>query len=139
MCVPAFASSRIGSRSGDVRYDEFSGYSSTMLPGKQSTYTPAFLCGLLGVLWYLLSVMLMLSLSCVLVTYPTHLLPQSKTYYRHSPPITLCLMFVALRVVGMLRAVVYLDLISGYVGRLIHDSSMDNVGEVNNDICCNKN
>ena len=69
------------------------------------------------------------------VSYP--LVPQSKPYYRHSPPITLCLMFVALRVVGMLRAVVYLDLISGYVGRLIHDSSMDNVGEVNNDNCCN--
>ena len=137
MFVPAFASSRIGSRSGDVRYDEFSGCSSTILPGKQSTYTTAFLCGLLGVLWYLFSVMLMLSLSCVLVTYPIHLLPQSKTYYRHSPPITLCLMFVALRVVGMLRAGVYLDLISGYVGRLIHDSSMDNVGEVNNDNCCN--
>ena len=33
----------------------------------------------------------------------------------------------------MLRAVVYLDPISGYVGRLIYDSSMDNVGEVNND------
>ena len=64
---------------GDVRYDEFSGCSSTTIPGKQSTYTPAFLCGLLGVLWYLFSVMLMLSLSCVLVTYPTHLLPQSKT------------------------------------------------------------
>ena len=37
----------------------------------------------------------------------------------------------------MLRAVVYLDLISGYVGRLIHVSSMDNVGEVNNDNGCN--
>ena len=33
----------------------------------------------------------------------------------------------------MLMAVVYLDLISGYVGRLIHVSSMDNVGEVNHD------
>ena len=33
----------------------------------------------------------------------------------------------------MLRAVVYLDLISGNVGRLIYDSSMDNVGKVNND------
>ena len=81
--------------------------------------------------------MLMLSLSCVLVTYPTHLLPQSKPYYRHFPPITICLMVVALRVVGMLRVVVYLDLISGYVG-LIHVSSMDNVGEVNNDNCRNK-
>ena len=102
-------------------------------------YSCLFLCGLLGVLWYLFSVMLMLFLSCVLVTYPIHLLPQSKMYYRHSPPITLCLMFVALRVVGMLRAVVYLDLVSGYVGRLIHDSSMVNVGKVNNDDCHNKN
>ena len=63
---------------------QFSGCFSTILPGKQSTYTSAFLCGLLGVLWYLFSVMLMLSLSYVLV----------KPYYRHSLPITLCLMFV---------------------------------------------
>ena len=79
LLVSAFASSRIGSRSGDVRYDEFSGCSSTILSGKQSTYTPAFLCGLIRVLWYLFSVMLMLSLSYILVTYPIHLSPQSKT------------------------------------------------------------
>ena len=38
----------------------------------------------------------------------------------------------------MLRAVVYLDLISGYVGRLIHVTSMDNVGEVNHDVVATK-
>ena len=33
----------------------------------------------------------------------------------------------------MLRAVVHLDLISGYVGRLIHVLSMDNAGELNHE------
>ena len=39
MCVPAFASSRIGSRSGVVRYDEFTGSSSATFHRRAHLFT----------------------------------------------------------------------------------------------------
>ena len=71
---PAFASSRIGSRSGDVRYDKFSGCSSASF-NRQAF--PILLSLQESLTYFILPSPLLLSLSCVLVTCPIHLLPQA--------------------------------------------------------------
>ena len=74
MCVPAFASSRIGSRIGVVRYDKLSGCPSASF-NRQAF--PKLLSLQESLTYFILPSPLLLSLSCVLVTCPIHLLPQA--------------------------------------------------------------
>ena len=102
MCVPAFASSQIGSRSGVVRYDKFSGCPSASFNRQAFPYTPVP-AGVAHLFYFAFS--LMLALSCVLVTCHIHLLPQA-THIATTTSYSYCLVIgSALRVVVHASAV----------------------------------
>ena len=129
LCVPAFASSRIG-QSGDVRYDEFPGSSPAVLTGEPFTLYPFYISALALILALCRD---SFRVTCTIPLVHLLLYIYALVPFHYLSPVVCCLASPASRS-ACLGSVVYLDLISGYVGRLIHVSSMDNVGEVNNDM-----
>ena len=96
-------------------------YSCLSLWPPGSSLVPIFVCA------YAILELRSCHVSYPLVTPKQTLLPPLPSYY---PLIDVCCLASRSACLG---SAVYLDLISGYVGRLIHDSFMVNVGKVNND------
>ena len=109
LCVPAFASSRIGSRSGVVRYDEFSGSSSAAFHRGAHLF-PYFTVSVSLIYCYPYVAILLCHVSFPPVT--------------HMSRVTLCYLSSVVCCLSLasgsasLGFCCYLDLLSGYVGLL---------------------